>query len=373
MLGCCRARNDASVLWAAVAGLSCGLLLQVRPLEAAVTSLVGGVWWLTVGFRKLRVLPLIAVLVGGVATTLLYLAYNRYVTGNPFNVPLNVFVDQRDGPGANRLGFGPEVGNMGWTGLDGLPGHGPIDVFMNTNQNLHLVQFELFGWACGSLTLAYMLGLLKPLRRDALIWAWSVAVMVLLNLYWFSGGSDYGARYWYFAIVPFALLTLRGAEELGHRLAEKGVARAPLYVAGAIALATVLGTTNVMVWRSLDKYFHYRGSRGDVRGIASRDEFRHGLLFVRGKAWPDYGSAAPFNPTLLDARGDAPVFAFERDQESIARVRAFFPDRPAWILGGPDRDHPRFRILDGPIPPGEPMPTPVRAEDNPADQDVSLP
>jgi 4-amino-4-deoxy-L-arabinose transferase-like glycosyltransferase len=355
MLAISHAREDGSLLWAIVAGLACGALLHVRPLEAVVTALVAGTWWLSTGWRRLRLAAMAATVVCGTLMGALFLAYNKFVTGDPFLVPLNAFFEAQFGKGTNRLGFGPDIGNWpGWS-TDALPGHGPIDVFMNTNQNLHLVQFELFGWAAGSLTLAYLLAVSASWKRDWLMWFWALAVIAVLNLYWFSGGSDYGARYWYFAIVPFAVLVVRGGEWLAERFRSGSQQADATRVWLAVALASLLGTTNLLTWRSLDKYFHYRGGNGGIRALAASRHFGRSLVFIRGRMFPDYGLALTLNPVSLDASGTETIYARELDAASVARVRRYYADRPVWIVAGPTPAVPWFHVVAGPVQPGEPL------------------
>lgn len=223
VLAVVHAAQRGTIGWGLLSGLACGALLNTRPLEAIVAALVGGGWWLARGWARIRIPALGAAVAGGSGMTLLFLAYNRYVTGDPFYVPLNGLFDRMYYVGSNRLGFGADIGNWGWTGLDALPGHGPIDVFMNTNQNLHLMQSDLFGWAVGSLWLVFLLALWGPKRSDAIMWGWLAAIWAAMSLYWFSGGSDFGARYWYAMILPCVVLTVRGAQGLAWRMLGNGL------------------------------------------------------------------------------------------------------------------------------------------------------
>ncbi|MGH9385406.1 MAG: hypothetical protein ACRD2N_14080, partial [Vicinamibacterales bacterium] len=367
MLGVSRARQRGAVSWGAVAGSSCGALLHTRPLEAVVVALVAGVWWLAAGQRRLRVPAVAAAIVCGGAMVALFLAYNQSVTGNAFQTPLNAFYDAEFHKGSNRLGFGADIGNWGWIGLDALPGHGPIDVLMNTNQNLHMVQFDLFGWAFGSITLVYFLGVWRRRRLDAFMWVWLGGAIAGLNLYWFSGGPDFGARYWYMAIIPFTVLAVRGAQELSAHFVQIGRTAAASRVWAFVVLATAIGTTNLLVWRSLDKYLNYRGARPDIRRLATEHTFGRSLVLIRGRLWPNYGSAAPLNPIWLGNDGVVPIYARELTRESVAKLRAYYADRPVWIIAGPTATEPRFHVVAGPIAPGVPLPAAAQPEQSSAD------
>src|SRR5690606_38953149 len=158
------------------------------------------------------------------------------------------------GPGANDLGFGPNPGS-GWEGLDPLPGHGPVDVLINANFNLFQTNTELLGWATGSLLPILLLLLVGRLRRpDAWMLACIAMVIGIHSLYYFSGGPDFGARYWYLILVPCLALAARGIETACERAGAEGGGRV---VAGVSAL--VLTALLVFVpWRAADKYVHYR-------------------------------------------------------------------------------------------------------------------
>ncbi|MGH9794126.1 MAG: hypothetical protein ACRD5G_05080, partial [Candidatus Acidiferrales bacterium] len=258
---------------------------------------------------------------------------------------LNTYTDLHEYPGANRYGFGADVGNFGWRGLDALPGHGAFDVFMNTNQNLYLVQFELFGWAAGSLWFVALLLLWGRWRRDALLWMWCAAVWLAMSGYWFSGGPDFGARYWYLMVVPLAVLTVRGAGEFAEKSRSAGWETGQR-VWAFVAIATLTGAFNLLVWRSLDKYSHYRGMRPDVQRLAKENDFGRSLVLIRGRVFPDYSAAATFNPPLLEPGAEGPIFARDLGPESVERLRAYFKDRRLWIIEGPTVTGGRFRLAE---------------------------
>lgn len=346
LLGVAHARESGSLWGGLAAGFGAGALLHVRPLEAIVIAGVAGVWWLAAGRGKLRVAPMAAAAVAGLAMTALFLQYNRALTGSATNVPINHYLEKIYYPGANRLGFGADVGNFGWVGLDALPGHGPIDVFMNTNQNAYLVNFEMLGWACGSLLLVFALAM-WPRRSDEhrssdrLMWWLALGTVAALNLYWFSGGADYGARYWYQVIVPLVVLTLRGAQEFSARTAN---ARIWLFV----AYASIAGLLTVMPWRAADKYRHYRGTGTELQQLASAQNFGRSLVIIRGRPWPDFAEASPLNPAQITTQHDGPIFAREINATTTETLRAILSDRPVWIVEGPSVTGGGFRIAESP-------------------------
>lgn len=346
LLGTVQAREQGSAWGGALAGLSCGALLHVRPLEAVIVAAVAGLWWLFGGRKKLRVTPLAAALVAGGAMAGFFLAYNKALTGEATQTPINRYLNQTFYPGVNRLGFGADVGydaakrGMSWVGLDPLPGHGPIDVFMNSNQNLHLVNFDALGWMCGSLLFVFLLlggrGRLATREGragDRLLWGLLLGTIAGLNLYWFSGGADFGARYWYLLILPCAALTIRSGQALMSR-AQGATAPpgAPARVWVFVALATAAGIATHVPWRALDKYWRYRGTSGAIRQLAAEHNFGRSLVIINGLQWPEYASASYLNPAILSPEYDGPIYALPRDTASLERLLAAFPDRPIKIL-----------------------------------------
>lgn len=351
VLGTVKARETASVAGGAWAGFGCGALLHVRPLEGVIVAAVAGLWWLA-GWKKLRMAALAAALVAGGAMTGLFLAYNKTLTGRATYVPINQYLDSVFPPGSNRLGFGKDIGAWGWTGLDALPGHGPIDVFMNSNQNLHLVNFDALGWMCGSLFLVYLF--LGRRRKhadhrersgDRLLWGLLLGTIAGLNLYWFAGGADFGARYWYLVLVPVAALTVRGAVSLTRSMQATPLPPgATLRVWALVALASMAGLLAQLPWRSLDKYWHYRGTSGAIRQLAAEHSFGRSLVIVNGLPWPEYASASFLNPVGLSQSYGGPIYALPRDGKALNRLLAAFPDRQLIILNSVPHSPGAFQV-----------------------------
>ena len=369
LLGVVCARNEGSVIWGGIAGLAVGGMIHVRPLDAVILAAVCGVWWISVGWRNLRFAPMLTTAVAGVAMTLLFLAYNHAITGDAFYPPITKFTDTRYYPGVNRLGFGKDIGNFGWYELDPLPGHDARDVVVNTNINLYLLNLELFGWPCGSLVFVFLLFGWNRWLTDALMWGYLLAMWIGMSLFWFSGGPDFGARYWYQMILPCTVLTIRGAQVFASRWiscaenkAHNGPAQGDAGTADAAAantsaasrvwafilLATVIGTVNLLTWRSLDKYYHYRGMRADIRTLGP--QFGHGLVFVRGGVFPDYAAAFVENPPDLSREAKGPIFARDLGPESRARLQAYYARRQVWIVAGPEETGGEYRIIERPLP-----------------------
>lgn len=360
LLGVERVRKTGSLGGALAAGVCFGMLAAVRPIEALALATVAGIWWLSAGWKRIRIAALAVTMISGVGLVGLQLAYNQMLTGDPFYFPFEKIFDQAAYPGSNRVGFGADVGNLGWEQLDPLPGHGPIDVIVNTNHNLYMVNFDLFGWACGSLLFVFWLLKEGRNRRDQLMWALLLAIWLGLSPYWFSGGPDIGARYWYQMIVPLAVLTVRGAQEFAERWGRNsGGAKegSGSKVWAFVALACMVALVNVMPWRAADKYRSYRGVRGDVRRLEQQYHFGRSLVFIRGEKprlpWlsSTYASALALNPLTLDRNAPGPIYVRDLGPASRQRLQSYYADRPVWILAGPQLTGDRFQVLEGPLPP----------------------
>ncbi len=327
-----RLRAGRPLGWAVLGGACLGMLSLIRPLEGLVWALLLGGWLLatrpsvTRGFL-LRLAPAAVLTIVTAAVGALQLVYNQALTGRAGYFPITLYTDRVYGPNVNDLGFGASRG-LGW-GFDPFPGHGPADVVVNTNLNVTVTNVELLGWACGSLA-ALLLLLAGPRRRGAGPMLVAIgAVAGVHAFYWFSGGPDFGARYWYLILVPALALAARGLEnaaggwDSGGRAGRVGIAALGLSLAALLVFVP---------WRAMDKYHHYRGMRPDVRVLAERHGFGRSLVLVRGRQHPDFAGAAAYNPVGFGA--DAPIYAWERDEETRRRLLAAFPDRPVWGLEG---------------------------------------
>ena len=340
-------------------GVAIGGASLVRPLEGLATALLLGLWslpprWWTQFTRPASFMPSAVLALGAAAGGAVVRPYNRLMTGDPSYFPIMAYIDKYYVKGSNDLGFGANRG-LGWSGLDPFPGHGPIDVVVNANLNVTAIGIELLGWATGSLLAIYLLFALRRLRRED--W-WHVAVLVVIagihSLYWFSGGPDFGARYWYLVIVSCAALTARGVVAVGDSLTSPAGADGVDAMAGAQtrvttgALALTLAALLTFVpWRAIDKYYHYRGMRPDVREIDMQRSLGRSLVFIRGKRHPDYASAVIYNP--IDLAAAVPLYAWDASPEARAEALRVYADRPVWFIDGPTRSGAGFAVVAGPL------------------------
>jgi len=245
------------------------------------------------------------------------------------------------GKGVNDLGFGPNRG-VGWA-LDPYPGHTPVESAINANLNAYSINVELFGWPTGSLfLLGCVLCLGKPQRTDYMMFTAIALTAAALSLYWFSGGPDFGARYWYMMLIPCMVLTVRGACGIDRILGRRGPR------ATAAVLCMCAGALLVYIpWRAADKYHRYLNMQPGIREMAAQGKFEKGLVFIRGRRHPDYASAAIYNS--LDMRSDDTVYAWDKNPEARRQALQAFPGRPVWIVDGPSITRAGYRVVVGPL------------------------
>jgi hypothetical protein len=338
-LGVQRARESgADWIWALVAGAGVGLTSLIRPLDAAIVGLVIAAWAFGAGGRRLSLRALAALGVATVASAALTAPYNKLMTGDPLKAPINAYVDKHYAPNANAYGFGPDRG-MGWP-LDPNPGHGPVDGVINANLNTFGINTDLFGWGTGSLVfVAWLLCSGRWRREDTAMLAVVLAFVVAYFFYYFSGGPDFGARYWFPIIVPLVALSVRGIDAMSERLG------AGTWLAAAALCTTALVT--YIPWRAVDKYHNYRGMRPDVRELASRYHMGRDLVLVRGQRFPDYASAFAQNP--VDLQGPATIYAWDRDEPTRQALLRAYADRKVWLVDGPTVSGDGYRVVGGPL------------------------
>lgn len=315
-------------------GAALGVLSLVRPFEAVALGAVLALVALSGTGRMKAVLWLV---VGAAVCGWPQLPYSRALTGSASKFPLMEYFDRTRGPGKNDLGFGANRG-FNWP-IDPFPGHGPLDVAANAALNITSLNTELLGWSTGSLLfLALFLVTGKLSRADQLMLAMIASAIIVHIFYWFSGGPDFGARYWLLMIVPLIALTARSLQRLAS-------ANGPGAYSLAAALAT-LALVTFIPWRAGDKYHLYLNMRPDVRELAATHHFGRSLVFIRGQRFPDYASAAVYNP--LDLRADQPVYVWDRDPATHQAALDAYPDRPVWVLEGPGVTGGAFRIAGRP-------------------------
>lgn len=341
-LGIARARRTGSMAWAFAGGLGVGAQSLIRPLDGLMVGAAMAAWAIGIGGRRLRVPALATLLLGTVLAGAAVFPYNTALAGSPLRFPINVYTDRLYGPNSNAYGFGKDRG-LGWA-FDPNPGHGPVDALINADLNTFGINTDLFGWGTGSLVLVTLLVATGTVAgADWLMVAFGGVIFTGYFFYYFSGGPDFGARYWFPVIVPLVALSARGLA----RLERMAGPRAAL----GIMVMTALALAIFVPWRAVDKYHWYRGMRPDVRELAAAHGFGRDLVLVTGSRFPDFASAAAENP--VDLTGPAPVYAWNRSPDVQAALLRAFADRRVWIVEGPSVTHDGFRVAAGPLTPAE--------------------
>lgn len=343
-LGLVRVMRQGKPGWAALAGLGAAGAGLVRPLEGFTLGCLLAIWLLATRQNlRQKLAALAAFAAGGILLGAPALAYNRLLTGDALKFPIMAYTDKYYGPNSNALGFGPDRG-LGWA-IDPNPGHSPFDALVNANLNTFSINIELFGWSTGSLWLAALYLFSGRLRKpDWLMLALCAAIFAVHFFYYFSGGPDFGARYWYLMLIPLIAFTAGGLARLEELLPAAGNR-----IRAGLAALCLMALVNYFPWRAIDKYHHYEQMRPDVRELARKLDFGPSLVLVRGDRHPDYASAAVYNP--LDLRAPAPIYAWDRNPEVRRQVIEAYRDRRVWILEGPTRTGAGYRVAAGPLRP----------------------
>lgn len=331
-----RALESDRWTWALAGGLAFGVGVLVRPVDGLVVGTVAGLWILVE--RRLRLRLLIPFAVGCVAGTLPILPYNRAVTGSPLADPMQAYLDRIWFPGANRLGFGDDIGPPGgWGNLDLRPGHDLFEVLINANQNLYNIHFELLGWSY--LSLLPLVAYFCWSERDELdrrLLVYTALLLGVLSVYWFSGGPDFGARYWFLAFIPIVLWSARGLRRIVERLAIDGAR-----TGAAIGLLTITSLCVFVPWRAVGRYVEYRDVHADYRRLLESGELGRAVVLVEAMGESELESALLLNdPSLPD---DLPIFV--RGDADLEALRQAYPDRPMLRLRGRQRPTDRVERL----------------------------
>jgi len=331
------------------AGALIGIVSLIRPLDGAIVAVLLGVAVLF-GSRswKQRLLSSGALILGTIATASSVLLYDRAVTGNALLMPMDAYYTKYFWPNVMKLGFGPDRG-MGW-GLDAWPGHSLLEAVINAALNVSLLQTELFGWGVGSLLIIALFIASGSFRKSD---AWAIlsfaAIAGAYGLFWYSGGPDFGARYWFLSIIPLTALTVRGIEWLSSSDISQSIGRRVDQTRVTVAVLSLCVMTLIcyLPWRAADKYYHYLGIDPGIQALAKERDFGKGLVLVRGSEYQDYQAAWVLNP--INFEGDEPIFAFDRDAAVRSRLLQAYRDRKVFVVDGPSIADGAYRVAEGPL------------------------
>jgi hypothetical protein len=176
-----------------------------------------------------------------------------------------------------------------------------------------------------------------------------VATVGSYSLYWFSGGPDFGAWYWYLTIVPLVILTVRGLKTLAQMVASGS--RSPTYqgvrVTAAILLLSVMTVINYFPWRAIDKYHNFRYFLPDIPELALEYNFGKSLVLIQSNSEADYESAWIYNS--LDPYADGPVYVWDKDLKTRIDLLKAYSERPVWVVEGPNTTQNGFKVVADPL------------------------
>jgi 4-amino-4-deoxy-L-arabinose transferase-like glycosyltransferase len=344
-----RARRSEKAWWGFIAGAAVGAGSLVRPLDGLIVAICIGLWIIGIGGKRLSLYSIILFGIGTIMVGALVFPYNQFITGNPLTFPLNAYLDRHFGPGRNSLGFGPNKG-FGWP-VQPFSGHSPLGAMINSNLNAFSIEIELFGWGIGSLLFVALLIVSGSLRKsDLLLLFVCVANYAPYFFYYYSGGPDFGARYWFLMLVPLVALSVRGIQSVQKKLESSA---AEFHMLGnrlmaAVFILVAFTMINYFPWRAIDKYYHYWGMRPDILTLSEKYHFGNGLVLIRGNdSHPDYTSAAIYNPLKWDA--NAPIYAWDRNPQVESQLLDAFKDRPVWVVDAPSITKVGYQVVSGPL------------------------
>lgn len=317
------------------AGCLMGWLFLTRPLEGLTIGILTGLWGMSradlkslPGWFTVAAYGLGCALVGAIV-----FPYNQMLTGEMLMTPIDRYFDLLWHPGANRLGFGADIGSPDkWGGVDIWPGHSLPEALIQGQFNLRALNIELFGWSIGSLAFAFVHLIWGRLSRADWCMVAVIAVTVCAyGLYWFNGGFYIGPRYWFMALWPALFLSARGLQTAAGVLHRRGMADARERVSALVLLLSVTAMISFLPWRATMRYWEFRGFHDGYRALMQTGAFDRSLVFVRhGDDVSEFGSAFMLNTPDLSG----PIFLKDRGAAKNAAIAAQYPGRTAVFVDG---------------------------------------
>ena len=317
------------------AGCLLGWLFLTRPVDGLMIGVLTGFWALTrvdlkavAGWTSMLVYS-----AGCAAAGSLIFFYNLALTGDALQTPINLYFDSVWHRGANRLGFGSDIGSPNnWGGLDIWPGHNPLEALIAAQFNLKALNVELLGWSVGSLILLYVHLLWGRLTRaDWCMLAVIAATVGVYALYWFNGAFDIGPRYWFILLWPSIFLSARGLQTCSGLFGNAGIADFRERIAVLSVLLTAAALLSFLPWRATGRYWGARGAHSVYREFVAHRPAENALFFVKGGR-PDYANAFALNSPDLTG----PIFVRDQGDAVNAQVMARYSGRRAYMISSSD-------------------------------------
>jgi hypothetical protein len=318
------------------AGCLLGWLFLTRPLDGVIIGAVTGLWAMTridmksaSGWTAITAYCIGCVLIGSTI-----FPYNSVLTGSPFQTPLNQYYDLAWHPGANRLGFGADVGSLDhWGGVDVWLGHSPLEALVQAQFNLKALNVELLGWSIGSLVLVYVHLLWGRLSRlDWCMLAVAGATIAAYAFYWFNGGFFIGPRYWYMVLFPAIFLSARGLQTASEVVGRTDISHGEEKGIFLVLLLSAVALTSFLPWRATGRYSLVRGAHSNYRDLEATGRLDNALIFVRSDKSPEFDNAFTLNSPDLTG----PIFLRDRGAEANAQIIARYPSRHVYMASAAD-------------------------------------
>jgi hypothetical protein len=316
-------RTRRAVAYVLVGGLL-GLAFDTREVAAILYGLVFGVWLLAA--RRWRGLGL--VVAAAVPFLVAYLLFNVSTTDDVLTLPRNLFNPN------DRWGFG-DVGPLGQ--------HTLAAGLVNTDENLTLLQFDLFGWPpLAALSLIGMPFLLGRAGRFDYLLAACAGAFVLAYVGYFYQGIALGPRYYFEAVPAFALLAARGLQDCVGTLIGLGMRlRAARIGAGVVVAALCAWTFGYYLPHAIERRMDFGATNGRPMVMPFVENTLAGprLTGVEPPALvvvPNgdvFKSLSALNcPLLEDAYlEDCPVLLLSANLTDAAPLYARFANRSVWL------------------------------------------
>jgi 4-amino-4-deoxy-L-arabinose transferase-like glycosyltransferase len=321
--------DGPTLRWALLAAAALGMTFLTREITAVLIGLPAGMFLAARAIRRsgARVRDLGAAAVCLAAFALIYLIYDRALTGSAFQLPRHLFNP------ADRLGFGLGIGPAGR--------HTVAAGLVNTDQLLTSLNISLFGWPFSLTLAAIMLPFL--LRRPCpweLLHGTIVGCFIGVHVAYFYHGIALGPRYYFEAVPSMAVLASRGFVALAAASSTllPAFGRPASHVraqTAALGLAALLLACNLLYFlpRQVELYRDYSGLPGRdgprpvgfVRqDLEGRRPALSGALMTTTDWWVYAVYLAALNCPRLDCDS---VFAYVPDAAAEAALDSAFPLR----------------------------------------------
>lgn len=270
--------------WAFVGGVILGMGLNSRPLTAvAMGAAIGLPALLAMPWRRVRWTTAVSFLVGMGLLVIVFVGYNRALTGHALLTPFNQWSK------ADRLGFGSDIGLEYWRAAD--RGHTLRKaLFMDTYFNLDALGTNLIGWGHVTLFLLVLPIVRSRWPRRSWVLAAAVGSVVVAHFFHVSSGVLAGqARYWSEAMPMMVLLavlgfvTVRAAMPVVCRwlglTPSVRTARSACWLTAT--MLTIYSIPHAYVPIIDECVWQFWGQGPTVRDLARREKLSNALVFVK--------------------------------------------------------------------------------------------